>query len=54
MIQICCRCKKKYGEKRPYKDKTETTGFCHTCFATELAEIKKLKKKIVETRGGVT
>ena len=33
MIRVCCKCKKVFGEKEPYEDKSETHGFCDPCFA---------------------
>ena len=33
MIRVCCKCKRVFGEKEPYEDKSETHGFCDPCFA---------------------
>lgn len=31
MIRVCCECKKHFGEKAPYEDKSLTHGLCKPC-----------------------
>jgi hypothetical protein len=51
MIQVCCVCWKKYGEKEPLEDKSETHGICEGCFPGELEKIQKIKKERADRRG---
>lgn len=32
MKRVCSYCKKIFGEKKPFEDKTETHGICPECF----------------------
>jgi len=45
MIQVCYVCWKKYGEKEPLKDRSETHGICNDCFPGELKKIAEIKRK---------
>jgi hypothetical protein len=51
MIQICYVCWKRYGEKEPLQDKSETHGVCPGCFPGELEKIEKIKKERAALRG---
>jgi hypothetical protein len=42
LIRICTWCKEKFGEKKPFKDKSKTHGICDNCFASERKRIKKI------------
>jgi len=44
VIQKCCVCKKIYGEKEPYENKSITHGYCNECFVLALAKIKNTLK----------
>lgn len=39
MIRRCCACKKVFGEKEPFEDKSETHGYCDPCFEAWRTEI---------------
>jgi hypothetical protein len=55
MIQICCSRHhvgdRRYGEKEPLKDRTETHGICDACFPKDMEDIRTAMKKHRETRG---
>jgi hypothetical protein len=34
-------CKEKFGEKKPFEDKSKTHGICDKCLASERKRIKK-------------
>lgn len=42
---------RKYGEKEPLEDKSETHGVCSLCWPLELKHIKKEYKKYREKQG---
>ncbi len=50
MIQICCSKHhigdRKYGEKEPLKDKSETHGICDECFPREMEDIRAVQKRL--------
>ena len=50
MIRICYsehhQGDRKFGEKPPYDDKSETGGLCDACFEFERIEIQRALKKL--------
>jgi len=44
MIQECCVCGFRYGEKEPFEDKSVTHGFCPSCLKKELKKLEEFKK----------
>jgi len=56
MIQICYskfhQGDRKYGEKEPLSDKSETHGVCSECWPMELKYIREEYKKYKENHGG--
>ena len=56
MIRFCMICKKVFGEKKPFEDKSETTGICDLCWPVEMARIEaileeQIKKQDLPTPG---
>jgi len=52
MIRVCCSSfhigDRKFGEKLPMEDKSETHGFCFSCFAKEKEDIERQLKEMKE------
>ncbi len=38
MVRVCLSCFRKYGEKEPFEDRTETHGYCDECFSRILSK----------------
>ncbi len=43
MKRVCSYCKKVYGEKEPYEDKSETHGACDKCYEIELKKLEEIE-----------
>ena len=39
---------RKYGEKEPLKDRSETHGICDACFPREMEDIRAAQKRLRE------
>jgi hypothetical protein len=46
LVRVCCskfhKGDRVFGEKPPYGDKSETHGFCESCFEKEMDELEKI------------
>lgn len=46
MIRVCVVCKKVFGEKPPYEDKSVTHGICEICFPKEMERMRRELEEI--------
>lgn len=46
MIRVCVYCKRVFGEKEPFEDRSETHGICDECFPKVMKSIKKEMRQL--------